>query len=99
MRPCARIGKRSAREATPTPASVEAGHAMGGRAERIGRAYIAPTAVVAGDVTFEDDVGVYFGCVVLAGDAGISIGRGSNIQDNSHLIPSAARGSLRIGGG
>ena len=87
------------RKLAPTPASVEAVHAMGARAERIGRAYIAPTAVVAGDVTFEDDVGVYFGCVVLAGDGGISIGRGSNIQDNSHLIPSGARGSLRIGGG
>lgn len=45
-------------------------------------AYLAPNATVLGDVTLERDVNVWYGAV-LRGDSGaISIGEGTNIQDN-----------------
>ncbi|MBI2910867.1 MAG: gamma carbonic anhydrase family protein [Chloroflexi bacterium] len=48
-------------------------------------AWVAPTAVLIGDVTLEEDVSVWFGAV-LRGDAGpIVIGAGSNVQDNAVL--------------
>jgi len=68
-----------------------------GRAPRIGRAYVAPTCALAGDVTLAEDAGVYFGCVLDAGDARIVVGACSNIQDNSLLITDRARGDLIIG--
>lgn len=44
--------------------------------------YIAPRAVVIGDVTLEKDVNIWYGAV-LRGDSGaICIGEGTNIQDN-----------------
>lgn len=47
--------------------------------------YIAPGAVVVGDVVLEDKVSVWYGAV-LRGDSGpIRIGAGSNIQDNCVL--------------
>lgn len=43
---------------------------------------IAPSAVIVGDVTLEEDVNVWYGAV-LRGDSGaIYIGEGTNIQDN-----------------
>jgi gamma-carbonic anhydrase len=68
-----------------------------GRAPRIGRAYVAPTAALGGDVTLADDAGVYFGCVLDAGDARIVVGACSNIQDNSLLVTDRAHGDLLIG--
>lgn len=47
--------------------------------------YIAPGAVVVGDVELQDKVSVWYGAV-LRGDSGpIRIGEGSNIQDNCVL--------------
>lgn len=47
--------------------------------------YIAPNATVVGDVTLQEDVNIWYGAV-LRGDYGaISIGRGTNIQDNCVL--------------
>ena len=44
--------------------------------------YIAPNATVVGDVTFGNDVSVWYGAV-LRGDSGaISVGDNTNIQDN-----------------
>ncbi|GAB7140342.1 gamma carbonic anhydrase family protein [Deferribacterales bacterium RsTz2092] len=49
------------------------------------RVFIADGATVVGDVRLADDVGIWYG-VVLRGDVDyISIGRGSNIQDNAVL--------------
>lgn len=51
--------------------------------------YIAPNAVVIGDVTLQENATVWFGCV-LRGDAGhIEIGAGSNVQDGAvmHVDP------------
>lgn len=44
--------------------------------------YIAPNATVVGDVTFGKDVNIWYGAV-LRGDSGkITVGDGTNIQDN-----------------
>jgi carbonic anhydrase/acetyltransferase-like protein (isoleucine patch superfamily) len=45
-------------------------------------AYIAPTAVLIGDVEVEAGASVWFGAVLRADEAQISIGEGSNVQDN-----------------
>jgi len=54
-----------------------------GKRPQIGEnVYIAPTAVLIGDVVVEDNASIWFGAV-LRGDFGrIHIGRGSNVQDN-----------------
>ena len=46
-------------------------------------AYIAPTAVLIGDVEVEAGASVWFGAVLRADEAQIRIGEGSNIQDNA----------------
>ena len=47
--------------------------------------YIAPTATVVGDVKLGENVNIWYGAV-LRGDAGtITVGRGTNIQDNAVL--------------
>ncbi len=50
-----------------------------------GRMYIAPGAVVTGDVAVGENVNIWYGAV-LRGDSGkITVGAGSNIQDNCGL--------------
>ena len=47
--------------------------------------YIAPNATVIGDVVLEKDVNIWYGAV-LRGDHGrITVGEGTNIQDNAVL--------------
>lgn len=55
-----------------------------GKRPQIGEnVFIAPTAVIIGDVRLGDGASIWYG-VVLRGDEGrIEIGRGSNVQDNS----------------
>lgn len=77
---------------------IELALARGGT-PRIDHAYVAPTAVVVGDVTIAEDAGVFFGCIVAAGDGRIVIGAGTNIQDNALLVTNRARGDLIIGKG
>ena len=51
----------------------------------MGKAWIAPNATVVGDVTLQEDVSIWYGAV-LRGDSGaITVGRGTNIQDNCVL--------------
>jgi carbonic anhydrase/acetyltransferase-like protein (isoleucine patch superfamily) len=50
-----------------------------------GRYWIAPSASIIGRVTLSVDVGVWFGAVLRGDNDTISIGEGSNIQDNSML--------------
>jgi carbonic anhydrase/acetyltransferase-like protein (isoleucine patch superfamily) len=69
------------------------------RSARPATAYVAPTARVAGNVELGDDAGIYFGCVVDAHDGRIAIGDRSNVQDNSFLVTSKARGELVLGVG
>ena len=61
------------------------------------RAFMAPTAVVAGDVTIHDDASIYFGCAIIAGDGRIAIGPRTNVQENSLLVTDGTRGPLVLG--
>jgi carbonic anhydrase/acetyltransferase-like protein (isoleucine patch superfamily) len=45
-------------------------------------AYIAPTAVLIGDVTVHAGASVWFGAVLRGDNDAIVIGKGSNVQDN-----------------
>ncbi len=56
-----------------------------------GRCYVAPSADVIGDVILEEDTSIWFGAVVRGDVERITIGRGSNVQDNSvlHCDPGA----------
>ena len=51
--------------------------------------FIAPGAIVLGDVTIGEDVGIWYHATVRGDKAPIVIGKGSNIQDNSvvHVDP------------
>src|SRR5438132_14048721 len=46
-------------------------------------AYIAPTAVLIGDVEIEAGASVWFGAVLRGDEATIRVGHGANIQDNA----------------
>jgi len=48
-------------------------------------AFLAPGAVVMGDVTVAEECSVFFGAVIRAEHDSITIGRGTNIQDNCVL--------------
>jgi carbonic anhydrase/acetyltransferase-like protein (isoleucine patch superfamily) len=50
-----------------------------------GRYWIAPTAVVIGQVTIEEEVGIWFGAVIRGDNEPIRIGARSNIQENCVL--------------
>lgn len=55
-------------------------------------AYIAPNATVVGDVILEKDVSIWYGAV-LRGDSGtITVGEGTNIQDNCIVHEATAIG-------
>lgn len=47
--------------------------------------FIAPTAVIIGDVTLQDNASVWFNAVLRGDTEPIVIGAGSNIQDNCTL--------------
>ncbi|HEY7788543.1 MAG TPA: gamma carbonic anhydrase family protein [Casimicrobiaceae bacterium] len=74
-------------------------HTLCGRRPPLGSAYVAPTAMVAGDVELGEDASVFFGCAVCAGDGRIVIGARTNVQDNCILATGARRGDLVIGAG
>jgi carbonic anhydrase/acetyltransferase-like protein (isoleucine patch superfamily) len=50
-----------------------------------GRYWIAPTAVVIGQVIIEEEVGIWFGAVIRGDNEPIHIGARSNIQENCVL--------------
>ncbi len=59
---------------------------LGGKRPNVHRdAYIAPTAVLIGDVVVEAGASVWFGAVLRGDEAQIRIGRGANVQDNAVL--------------
>lgn len=60
--------------------------------------FVAPTATVIGDVVIEDGVSIWFGAVIRADLASITIGASSNIQDNCTLHVDVDT-PLRIGRG
>ncbi len=57
--------------------------AYGGKKPQIGNnVFIAPTAVVIGDVVIKDNASIWFNTVLRGDMAGIVIGENTNIQDN-----------------
>ena len=59
-------------------------YALDGRAPRLGiGVYVAPNATVVGDVELGDQVSIWFGAVLRGDVERLTIGRGTNIQDNS----------------
>ena len=72
-------------------------HRSHGATPRVERAFVAPNAILVGDVRIGADAGVYYGCVLAAGGARIVVGQRSNVQDNSLIVTDAARGDVIIG--
>jgi carbonic anhydrase/acetyltransferase-like protein (isoleucine patch superfamily) len=72
---------------------------LDGRSPRIVRAFVAPTAIVAGDVEIADEASVFFGSAICAGGGRIVIGARTNVQDNCVLETDRRRGDLVIGRG
>lgn len=70
---------------------------------RIGaNVFIAPTAVVIGDVEIRDGASVWYGAVVRGDSASIRIGRDTNIQDNCTIhvdagVPAHIGASVVVG--
>ncbi len=58
--------------------------------------FIAPTAVIIGDVIIEDNASIWFGAVIRGDRDTITIGAGSNVQDNCTLHVDSNH-PLRIG--
>jgi carbonic anhydrase/acetyltransferase-like protein (isoleucine patch superfamily) len=84
--------------ACPAPGEIDvASRHAGSHAPRVAGAFIAATAVLAGDVAIADDASVYFGCALIAGDGRIAVGPRTNVQDNSLLVTDASRGPLALG--
>lgn len=68
-----------------------------GRAPSIAcSAYVAPNATVLGDVTLEAHSSVWYGCVLRGDINSITIGEGSNLQDNT-VVHLADDYGVRIG--
>ena len=65
-------------------------------------AYIAPTAVLIGDVVIEAGASVWFGAVLRGDEAQITIGEGSNVQDNAVIhcakdLPTIVQRNVTVG--
>lgn len=60
-------------------------------------AFIAPSAVVIGNVTIGPEVGVWFGCVIRGDVQSISIGARTNIQDGTIIHVTRGDGPTCIG--
>ena len=59
---------------------------VGGREPKVDpEAFVAPTASVVGDVTLEAGASVWYGAVLRGDVESISVGAGSNVQDNCTL--------------
>jgi len=59
-------------------------------------AYLAPNALVVGDVVIEEQASVWFGCVLRAEEAPIVIGPRTNVQDLTVIHTDAGR-PCRVG--
>jgi len=65
-------------------------------------AYIAPTAVLIGDVEVAAGASVWFGAVLRGDEAAIKVGEGSNVQDNAVIhcardLPTVIERGVTIG--
>ena len=64
--------------------------AVAGGAQTSLDCFVAPSARVYGAVTVGDGVGIWYGCHLNAGAHHITVGDGTNIQDNSTLLAEAS---------
>jgi carbonic anhydrase/acetyltransferase-like protein (isoleucine patch superfamily) len=64
---------------------------------RVAATFLASTTMIAGNIELAEDASIYFACVADAGDGKIVLGSRSNVQDNTFLVTSRARGDLVIG--
>jgi carbonic anhydrase/acetyltransferase-like protein (isoleucine patch superfamily) len=70
---------------------------VNGKAPRIHEsAWIAPGAVVAGDVEIGPQAGIWYGAVIRTEHIPISIGARTNIQDNAVVHSSSMHGPTRL---
>lgn len=60
------------------------------------RVFIAENATVIGDVTLADDVNIWFGAVIRGDKDRVTVGAGSNIQDNA-VVHTTATFPVSIG--
>src|SRR5258708_749372 len=78
---------------------------LNGRRPRIASgAYIAPSASIIGDVEIGPDASIWFGAVLRADHDQITIGAGSNVQDNAVIhcaegMPTLVGKNVTIGHG
>jgi carbonic anhydrase/acetyltransferase-like protein (isoleucine patch superfamily) len=76
---------------------------LGGKRPQIHKdAYIAPTAILIGDVVIEAGASVWFGAVLRGDEAQIRVGEGSNVQDNAVIhvskdLPTTIQRNVTIG--
>ncbi|HKW69331.1 MAG TPA: gamma carbonic anhydrase family protein [Candidatus Dormibacteraeota bacterium] len=76
---------------------------LGGRRPRVHPdAYIAPTAVLIGDVEVDKDASIWFGAVLRGDESSIKVGAGANVQDNvvvhcAENLPTVIEGNATIG--
>jgi gamma-carbonic anhydrase len=86
--------------ASALPRSAQAPlYPLHGASPRLVNAYVAPTAIVAGDVSLAEEASVFFGSAIHAGDGRITIGPRTNVQDNCLLATTRERGELVLGSG
>lgn len=67
-----------------------------------GGAYAAVDAVLTGDLTLGEDVGIWFGCVLRGDDAPLTIGARTNVQDLTMIhadtgVPNVIGSEVTIG--
>ncbi|MBT1002327.1 gamma carbonic anhydrase family protein [Paenarthrobacter sp. DKR-5] len=80
-------------------------HPFNGAAPRVdASAFLAPTATLIGDARLAEEASAFYGVVVRADTAAISVGAGSNLQDNVVLhadpdFPATVGAGVSIGHG
>ena len=67
-----------------------------------GGAYAATNAILTGDLTLGEDVGIWFGCVLRGDDAPLTIGARTNVQDLTMIhadtgVPNVIGAEVTIG--
>jgi carbonic anhydrase/acetyltransferase-like protein (isoleucine patch superfamily) len=76
---------------------------LGGKRPHVHKdAYVAPTAILIGDVVVEAGASVWFGAVLRGDEAQIKVGEGSNVQDNAVIhvsrdLPTIIERNVTIG--
>ncbi len=67
-----------------------------------GGAFAASNAILSGDITLGEDVGIWFGCVLRGDDAALTIGARTNVQDLTMIhadtdVPNVIGSEVTIG--